>query len=54
MVPKEFCFASSFRDRTAFPVATCFLLEFIYFSGTGYLFSLLQIFVFLTNCDRRF
>lgn len=33
MAPVEFCFASSFRDPTAFPVATCFLLEFIYFSG---------------------
>lgn len=35
MAAVEFCFASSFRDPTACPVATCFLLEFIYFSGTG-------------------
>lgn len=26
----EFCFASSFRDRTVLPVATCFLLNVIY------------------------
>lgn len=31
MAPLEFCFASSFRDRTVLPVATCFLLKFIYF-----------------------
>lgn len=33
MAPLEFCFASSFRDWTVLPVATCFLLQFISFSN---------------------